>query len=303
MKPFDFRTHQVLSDLRALCRFLEPEGLFPNPALAAEFSEWLDASSAAGKLAFSKELNDALWMAAVSPELQRDAFLTSTAALLMGSLQNTQFPQDLSWFWEDFNSIYRTAPPPVRAALMNGYERLRHNCLLSVDCKPAQEDLLTRSLSEVEDLLIPIARRMTPAEIESIAAADYGMDKARHKTALEELLDSPSLAYPKGEVWYPAEVIELTSYVQGAAGWLPCTAIVLLDAVRTLDDRSNAEFNFGGQWRDYSRLPALTRSAVHAAFRYLYESDEFWDPSFKGRARFKSSGLPTLDWGIQPACQ
>ena len=304
MQPFDFRTHQALSDLRALCLALKPEGLFPNPALAAEFSECLKASSATGKLTFSPELNDVLWMAAVSPELQRDVFLTGTAALLIHALQNIEFPQDLSWLWEDFNSIYRTAPPPVRAALMNGFERLRHHCLLPVDCKPAQEDLLTRSQSEVEDLLIPIARSMTPAEVESIAAADYyGEDIARHKTALEELLNSSSLAYPKGEVWYPAEVIELTSHVQGAAGWLPCTAIVLLDAVRDLDGVSNAEFRFEQQWRDYSRLPAQTRSALHAAFRYLYESDEFWDPSFKGRARLESSDLPALDWGIWSAGQ
>ena len=235
-------------------------------------------------------------MAAVSPELQRDVFLTGTAALLIHALQNIEFPQDLSWLWEDFNSIYRTAPPPVRAALMNGFERLRHHCLLPVDCKPAQEDLLTRSQSEVEDLLIPIARRMTPAEIESIAAADYGMDIARHKRALKELLDSPSLAYPKGEVWYPAEVIELTSHVQGAAGWLPCTAIVLLDAVRDLDGMSNAEWRFEQQWYDYARLPDEPRSAIHAALRYLYEGDEFWDPVFKGTPGLDGAPAPVLSW-------
>lgn len=299
MSLFDFRHHQALSDLHQVHKFLGSDSVFPltqgNHALQEELAKCQAVKPSATAIQLSKELNNTLWTAAVSPEAHYGAFLTATSILVRASLSNPEFARDLSWLWEDFSRDYRNAAPPVRAALMNGFERLRHSRLLPDDCKPSEKDLLTRELSDVEEILIPIARSMTPTEIESVAAADYGVDLEKHMSALTDLLNSPALAYPPGERWFPAEVVELTSHVQGQTGWIPCSAIMLLDAVRTLDDQSIAEFSFERQWRDYSRLPAPARSAFHAAFRYLYEKDAF-DPHFRNYQCFDADNDVSLSW-------
>ncbi len=241
-------------------------------------------------------MNDALWMAAVSPETHHDAFLTATSVLTMNALASREYVLGLSWRWEGSSGRFRTAAPPVRAALMNGFVRLRHHCLLPGDCRPSVEDLPTRDRTEVEEMLTPIARSMIPAEIECAATADYGMDIEKHNRALFDLRNSPTLAYPPNGLWFPAEVIELISHVQGHTGWLPSTAILLLDAVRTLDERSNAEFRFEKQWRGYSRLPAPARSAFHAALRYPYEKNAF-DPQFPNYHCFDAGNNVSLGWG------
>ncbi|MDC0659840.1 hypothetical protein N6L27_17710 [Leisingera sp. SS27] len=303
MTSFDFRNYQALSDLHQVHKFLGPASIYPitqnNNALFKELTLFLKDPSQYSGMCFSQAMNDALWLAAVSPETNPDAVLTAASVLIMASLSNKDSAQDLSWLWEEYKDIYRAATPPVRAALMNGFKRLRHSRLLPDDCKPSEEDLLTRALSDVEEILIPIARSMTSAEIESVAAADYGMDLEKHMGALTDLLDSPTLAYPPGERWFPAEVVELTSHVQGRTGWLPCSAIMLLDAVRTLDNRSNAEFRFESQWRDYRRLPARERAAFHAALRYLYESDAF-NPQFPNYHCFDTDNDVSLCWNEWP---
>ncbi len=300
MSPFDFRTYQALTDLYRVHRFLGPDSVFPitqgNNALLEELTQFLREPSPSSGTQCSQTLRDALWMAAVSPEVHYNAFLTATSALIKNALANREYAQDLSWLWEDYSGHYRTSAPPVRAALMNGFERLRHHCLLPDDCRPSEEDLLTRDRTEAEEMLTPIARSMTPAEIECVAAADFGMDIEEHKSALFDLLNSPALAYPPNELRFPAEVIELVSHVQRHTGWLPSTAILLLDAVRTLDERSNAEFSFKRQWRGYSRLPAPARSAFHAAFRYLYEKNAF-DPQFPNYHCFDRGNNVSLGWG------
>ncbi len=300
MTSFDFRNYQALSDLHQVHKFLGPASIYPitqnNNALFKELTLFLKDPSQYSGMCFSQAMNDALWLAAVSPETNPDAVLTAASVLIMASLSNMDSAQDLSRLWEEHKDIYRAAAPPVRAALMNGFEQLWEHHLLPDNCRPSRKDLLTRRLAEVEARLIPIARSITRAEIKAVAMADYGYKHTRHEEALLNLLDSPSLAYPTGEYWFPAEVVELTSHVQGETGWLPCTAIMLLDAVRTLDNRSNAEFRFGRQWRDYSRLPALDRAALHAGFRYLYESDVSWYPFFKYTPCLDGGPVPVLGW-------
>lgn len=120
---------------------------------------------------------------------------------------------------------------------------------------------------------------MTAAEIQHVARADYGRDEARHRTALQVLLDDPALAYPEGEVCYPAEVVELASHVPGKPGHVPCLAIVLLDALRSADLQRNAAFRLEQQHDSIATLPPGRRDPLLAGFRHLYESVPHWSPS------------------------
>ena len=120
---------------------------------------------------------------------------------------------------------------------------------------------------------------MTADERDHVARADYGSDVARHRTALEVLLADPAVAYPPGEYWYPAEVVELVAHVPGSPGYIPCMAIVLLDALRTGDRSGNAVFHLENQWAELEALPRRPRDAFFAAFRHLYESDPAWSPA------------------------
>jgi hypothetical protein len=198
--------------------------------------------------------------------------------------------EDLWSHWREF----RAQPAPVRAALMNGFDRVRHHGLAPDPCRPAPADCVTHRRSDLEPTLIALARQMTTAEQDHIARADYCQDATRHHAALVNLLADPELAYPPGEVWFPAEVVELISHVPGEPGHVPCLAIVLLDALRTGDDRGDADYRLGTQFGDILALPRPKRAVLIAAFRHIYETKQTWNPSVP------KAGLPmdqtTLPW-------
>lgn len=194
--------------------------------------------------------------------------------------------------WGAKSDHLRRAPAPIRAALMNGVQRLADLNLLALPDGPSPAELLSMPLQGLAKPLIAIARRMTSDERDHVARADYGCDSTRHRSALEALLDNPSLAYPDTDAWYPAEVVELVSHVPGQPGHVPCLAIVLLDALRTGDARGNAEFRLGQQAAAIAGLAPPVRDTFHAAFRHLYESIPLWSPPLP--APF------TLPWASPP---
>jgi hypothetical protein len=132
----------------------------------------------------------------------------------------------------------------------------------------------------LEAALMSIAREMTEDEIDYVSRNDCGMDVARHRAAPVALLADPQVACPPGEYWYPAEVVELIAHVPKATGYIPCMAIVLLDAVRDGDRRGNADYRLGSQWAALEALPQRVKDAFFAAFRFLYESEPAGRPTF-----------------------
>lgn len=162
---------------------------------------------------------------------------------------------------------------------MNGFQRLRDLGFLWAGCKPLPDHLVTHSRTDVDAALKTVARAMTLPEMDHISRADYGMDVARHRDALVALLADPDVAYPPGEFWYPAEVVELVAHVPKSTGYIPCMAIVLLDALRTGDMQDNATFRLEGQWAKLLALPQRARDAFLAAYRHLYETDILGAPN------------------------
>jgi hypothetical protein len=205
-----------------------------------------------------------------------DRVWSATACLLWQELSGRAYGPHLIDLWLQRQTDLRAAPPPVRAALMNGFKRLCDLQLLPEDCEPQAADLVTHPPTSLEPALITLARNMTLCEIDHVSRADYGYQADRHREALVTLLGDPALAYPPGEYWFPAEVVELVSHVPKSTGYIPCTAIVLLDAVRDGDRMENAAFRLGRQWTDLNALPQRARDAFFAAFRFLYESGPCW---------------------------
>ncbi|MFM7335511.1 MAG: hypothetical protein ACKO2N_09600 [Tabrizicola sp.] len=208
-----------------------------------------------------------------------DQVWAATASLLwqaMASRRNDPFLEDI---WGQRQAELLAAPAPIRAALMNGFQRLCDLGLLEARCRPLPDQRVTHSRTDVDSALKTIARAMTLPEMDHISRADYGMDVARHRDALVALLHDPEVAYPKGDFWYPAEVVELVAHVPKSTGYIPCMAIVLLDALRTGDMQDNATFRLEGQWAELLALPQRARDAFLAAYRHLYETDILGSPN------------------------
>lgn len=201
---------------------------------------------------------------------------SATACLLWQALVAESADPFLADLWKQQREALLAAPPAVRAALMQGFRLYRQiRGAENVD-PPSSADLVTHPLDEVAAALMPIGRRMTAAERDHVARADYGCDVARHRAALDVLLADPELAYPEGDLWYPAEVVELVSHVPGQPGHVPCLAIVLLNALRTGDDRGDAEYRLAQQHDVIAAFEPGVRDPFLAAFRHLYESSPHW---------------------------
>ncbi len=231
--------------------------------------------------ALSDRSRDALWIAAMNLEDGRAAALAAVAVLLIDALESGTLDKDLLWIWEAGEPVFRTVLPEVRAGLVNGFRHLRHLEWEGRSVRPKVADFLTRGLGEVEALLIPVARSMTADAIEAVSHADYGDEARRHKEALEEVLASETLAFPKDDPTFPREVVSLVSHVPGDFGHVPCLALVVLDSMRNSDVRDSSEFRYEKQWADIRGMPEQVSGPLFAGFRYLYESVEYWEPGLQ----------------------
>jgi hypothetical protein len=142
-----------------------------------------------------------------------DKALPAIARLLWQALSDHCPDPFLIDLWQQRQADIRAAPAPISAALMNGFDRLCDLQLLPEDCEPMAGDLITLPRESIEPALKTLARAMTLREIDHVSRADYGYRADRHREALVELLASPEIAYPPGEYWFPAEVVELVAHV------------------------------------------------------------------------------------------
>ncbi len=196
---------------------------------------------------------------------------------------------------------YRMLPPPMRSAIFNGIAVLHTLEFVEFANSIPMIETLTSALTEIEDALIPIARAMTSDEIDEIAKCGDPKDQPQHKQALITLLETPRINYSETDRhWFPAEAIEIVSHVPNSQGYVPATAIVLLDAIRHGDDREHVSFRFASQWKEYEVLPKNVRATFHAAIRYLYETDRNWAPSFDTYNQSGGDRDVAIDWSPSP---
>ena len=205
-------------------------------------------------------------------------FAIATAILIANELQYGSGVSDTLDFYEMSEGEYATLEPPVRAAIMRGFyvlsKRNYRNHLadarISFPEPAGNKNLILEKLRNV-------ARKVHPMVLESISKANYGIWAEEHLAALKILVYEKDFRLPS--TWTePHDVLELTSFGETGAGFQFSTAILMIDAILVSYSDYNMEFRWGKAER-YFALPSEERDAILSAFRFLYESDEHWNPS------------------------
>lgn len=177
-----FRTLQAIFDLRSVARL-------SGQATRERIAAGTDSRSAAEDLTIlieaegcritrpqTQRLHQALVLAAALPNDDFDAFQIATAVLIADRLQRGLGKDDLFWHWDAFRDHYRIAPPHVRAALMNGFQRMEAEELVSLEEPPEPADLVTEKRAAVEAALAPEAGESVRAIEAAVAGGETGPD-------------------------------------------------------------------------------------------------------------------------------
>ncbi|MFQ6552443.1 hypothetical protein AAD018_008865 [Aestuariibius insulae] len=200
----------------------------------------------------------------------------AVAMILANDLQKGRWNGHTRDFADIAVERIRASSRPLCSAILRGLDALDD---LSYDRKPIEyflhnETRLTRKREQILPKLCEIARTMDEPTQQSIAAADYGHDTDQHLQALKDVLSSETCLFQKDELWYPSEVVELVSHVQSTPGFVPCTALLLANAIQGRDNVGWFEFRWSNLATDYNDLPKSTRAPILAGLRFLYESGE-----------------------------
>ncbi len=275
---FSFRRAQAAYDLIGVARAAGPEAVGDLAALCGAPHSHLQTLIQESACRFltdqDRALYDGLSLAAVTPTSQT-AFAVATAILLADLLQDGFAPDPLDWQLEAHLTDYLTLEPVTRAAILNGYDAAIANDLTpdsdALRNVPADQRL-SRSMDDVASALLDVARSMPDNVRQEVAHADYGTDVQRHLAALNAVLQRPDGRFSEDEYWYPSEVVELVAYDPAAPGFVPCTALLLANALNGNDTRDW----FQSRWPDnsiaYHDLPGDLRDTIMGGLRALYQS-------------------------------
>jgi hypothetical protein len=267
-----FTRLQVLSDLSATIAHL---GCFPQVPVP----EPTVMSAAIGTPTLDDSALESLRIAAASPEHDGSVFCCATAVLLADGLAFDVMREDFLWHRDLFWNDYRAAPPPIRAALMNGFRYAVGRGLLAEELRPSFADCATYDPADLVKPLREIARALSPEERNAVARADsYGTktDVERHLLALNRMLDEDDCQFPE-DVWFPLEAVELASWSPAYPGFEACIALLLHDSltvgVHHGEDRQGA---LRSRWAvagaQLCALPEPVRSTLLAGFRHVFET-------------------------------
>lgn len=200
----------------------------------------------------------------------------AVAMIVANDLQKGLWNGDSKEFAELAAHLVRVTTRDIRTAILRGLDAVEEP-LYSYEPTELflpEESRLTRSVDQILPKLCAIARAMDQPTRESVAAADHGSDIDQHLEALNDVLSSVNCLFPKDEVWYPREVVELVSHVRATRGFVPCTALLLANALQGRDNVGWFEFRWSNLAADYNNLPKSVRAPILAGLRCLYEAGE-----------------------------
>lgn len=200
----------------------------------------------------------------------------AVAMIVANDLQKGLWTGNSKDFVEMAADKIRVSSQPLRSAILRGLDCIDD---FSYGHNPTEyfwpeESRLTRTAEQILPRLCEIARSMDEPTRRSVAAADYGCDIERHHEALNDVLSSETCLFPKDDVWYPSEVVELVSHVRSTSGFIPCTALLLANALQGRDNVGWFEFRWSNMAADYNQLPKSIHAPILAGLRFLYESGE-----------------------------
>ena len=202
------------------------------------------------------------------------------ALLVANELQRGRWSGDTKEFAEVAIERVATAPSELRSAILRGLDTLEDFAFRyePFEYLLPKESRLTLTKEKILPKLCGVARNVDQSTLKSIAAADYGHDTAKHLEALQLALSNDGCQFPKNEFWYPSEVVELVAHVRTTPGFVPCTALLLANALPSNDKMGWFEFRWHNLAADYNTLPESARGPVLAGLRYLYEAGAGFRP-------------------------
>lgn len=223
---------------------------------------------------------EAVSLAAASPETP-DACALALAILLADALQEGLAQGTLDGYADASLDAIRTAPRPLRAALVRGFETARTLGglgLLPPELPFEPEERITTGRDVILGALCDLARSMDSPTRDFVSRADYGCDDEEHRNALTEVLLRDDCRFTKDEYLYPSEVVELISHVPTQPGFAECTALLLVNAIPTDDEMGWLDYRWDNNAEAYNGLPPRAAAPILAGFRHHYETsgDFLW---------------------------
>ncbi len=150
---------QSICDLRTVARYTDDDILqriaagTDSPAPAAELRHLIQAGGCRIGDPQGLRLHSALVLAAALPDDDYPAFLAATTVLIADRLQLGLGTDDLFWHWDAFREHYALADPQRRAVILQGYDRMARDGLVSLEDPPPAADLLTEQRAGIADAL------------------------------------------------------------------------------------------------------------------------------------------------------
>lgn len=204
---------------------------------------------------------------------QAEGFDLVVVVLLADVLQRRKASGLLAEAWDEARLRLQDWPATLRAAVANGLRRAVELGPITLDMPPTNADCQTHQPVEIAESLLRIARSMRRDELQAVARADNNQDTEKHHAALMEVIGKRDGIFPEGEVWFPAEVVELTANVPNAPGFEGCTAILLLNVLKNSDRTGGFDFRWPLHGAAYCALRPSTRDPILAGIRHIYETD------------------------------
>lgn len=222
------------------------------------------------------KLHETLLLAATLPDDDYATFELASLLLLADRLQHGRGPDDLYWHWDAFAAHYQLAPPPVRAALINGFiecERMGRLPNGTVSVAP----ITGVDVGRVRSDLRAIVAEAGDDVLKSISQADYGDQAEAHLAELRRVITDQGCILRPVQSWVPTEVIELVANDPSHPGFSTATAILLVTAISRGDHKGWFDFRWEALGRHYGQLPPREAWAIQSAIRYLYETDPYFE--------------------------
>ena len=204
---------------------------------------------------------------------QAEGFDLVVVILLADVLQRRQASGLLAETWDEACKRLPDWPGTLRAAMANGLRRAVELGLVTLHTDPTDADFQTHKSLEISEPLLRIARSMRRDELFAVAQADHGHDIEKHFAALMDVIAKRDGIFPEGEVAYQAKVIELTANAANASGFEGCTAILLLNVLKTGDPTGRFDVRWPQHGAAYCALRPSTRDPILAGIRHIYETD------------------------------
>lgn len=203
---------------------------------------------------------------------QAEGFDLAVVVLLADVLQSQTAPDALTQVWAAATAQLGNWPTTLRAAMANGLRQAKTLDQIAMQIMPSDQDYQTHPTQPIADQLLRIARSMRRDELYEVARADIVTEIENHFAALIELIGKRDGIFSEDDRWYPAEVVEMTSYHPSWVGFEGCTAILLLNALKH-GDPLGVDFRWSSLGAAYCALRPSTRDPILAGIRHLYESN------------------------------